>query len=92
MTFQILLKDILMNDFLKIKTIYGIPEIYEGDSLGKVIFKAIEDCKFKINEGVRIVDIDVVGDRVFALCDDMPLIEISIKFIIPIYCRSLIKS
>ena len=40
-----------MNDFLKIKTIYGIPEIYKGDSLDKVIFKAIKDCKFKINEG-----------------------------------------
>ena len=40
-----------MTDCLSIKTIYGIPEIYEGDSLDMVIFNAIKKNEYKIETG-----------------------------------------
>ena len=51
-----------MSDSITIKTIYGIPEIYEGDQIGKSIFTAIKNTNYNIKDG----DIFCVAQKIIS--------------------------
>jgi hypothetical protein len=46
---------------------------------GEHSWKLTALAEIKINEGASLIDIDQVADRVFAMYNDMTLVEISIK-------------